>query len=238
MLTLGIAAIVAFGIIDQGEVNAQSVTGAICVYLLLGLAFTFVYGALAALDSGPFFAQGTDGTLATRLYFSYVTLTTVGYGDYTARTNAGHMLGIIEALDGPALPRHRGRAARLAHRTSTGRRDMTDSTAEFFAELERRGHEPLLAKVKGTIRFDIVEGKKKARWLVSVDRGDVTVSRRNVVRRLGRPRRPRAVRPARHRPRERDGGGSAREDRRRGRARALDPVPAGLPRASAPKGKR
>ena len=100
VLTLGIAAIVAFGIIDQGEVNAQSVTGAVCVYLLLGLAFTFVYGALAALDSGPFFAQGTDGTLATRLYFSYVTLTTVGYGDYTARTNAGHMLGIIEALMG------------------------------------------------------------------------------------------------------------------------------------------
>ena len=55
VLTLGIAAIVAFGIIDQGEVNAQSVTGAICVYLLLGLVFTFVYGALAALDSGPFF---------------------------------------------------------------------------------------------------------------------------------------------------------------------------------------
>ena len=100
VLTLGIAAIVAFGIIDQGEVNAQSVTGAVCVYLLLGLAFTFVYGALAALESGPFFAQGTDGSLATRLYFSYVTLTTVGYGDYTARTNAGHMLGIIEALMG------------------------------------------------------------------------------------------------------------------------------------------
>lgn len=57
---------------------------------------------------------------------------------------------------------------------------MTDSTAEFFAELERRAHEPLLAKVKGTIRFDIVEGRKKARWLVSVDRGDVTVSRRNL----------------------------------------------------------
>ena len=50
---------------------------------------------------------------------------------------------------------------------------------EFFAELERRGHEQLLEKVKATIRFDIVEGKKRARWLVSIDRGDVTVSRRN-----------------------------------------------------------
>jgi len=56
---------------------------------------------------------------------------------------------------------------------------MTDATAEFFAELERRGHEPLLEKVRGTIRFDIVDGKQLRRWLVSIDRGDVTVSRRN-----------------------------------------------------------
>lgn len=56
---------------------------------------------------------------------------------------------------------------------------MTDAITEFFAELERRAHEPLLDKVKGTIRFDIVEGKRTTRWLVSVDRGSVDVSRRN-----------------------------------------------------------
>lgn len=100
VLTLGIAAIIAFGIVDQGEVNQQSVTGAICVYLLLGLGFTFVYGSLAALGSGPLFVQGTDGTLAVRLYFSYVTLTTVGYGDYSLRSDLGHMLAVIEALAG------------------------------------------------------------------------------------------------------------------------------------------
>jgi hypothetical protein len=100
VLTLAIAAIVAFGIVDQGEINEQSVTGAICVYLLLGLMFTFFYGAVAALDSAPFFTSGTDGNVPLRLYFSYVTLSTVGYGDYTASTNLGHMLAIIEALTG------------------------------------------------------------------------------------------------------------------------------------------
>jgi hypothetical protein len=100
VITLAIAAIVAFGVLDQGEVNAQSVTGAICIYLLLGLAFTFVYGAVAALDSGPFFTQGTDGTLSTRLYFSYITLATVGYGDYTPSGDGGHMLAVLEALAG------------------------------------------------------------------------------------------------------------------------------------------
>ena len=100
VLTLAIAAIVAFGIVDQGEINEQSVTGAICVYLLLGLMFTFFYGAVAALDSAPFFTSGTDGTVPIRLYFSYVTLSTVGYGDYAAASNFGHLLSIIEALTG------------------------------------------------------------------------------------------------------------------------------------------
>ena len=100
VLTLSVAAIVAFGIVDQGEINEQSVMGAVCVYLLLGLMFTFFYGAVATLDSAPFFASGTDGTVPIRLYFSYVTLTTVGYGDYSAATNFGHLLAIIEALSG------------------------------------------------------------------------------------------------------------------------------------------
>ena len=56
---------------------------------------------------------------------------------------------------------------------------MDDPTTEFFAELERRGHEQLLEKVKATIRFDIAQGKKTGRWLVTIDRGDITVSRRS-----------------------------------------------------------
>jgi voltage-gated potassium channel Kch len=62
--------------------------------------FTFVYGAAAALGSGDFFAEGADGTPSLRLYFSYVTLTTVGYGDYTPAGDLGHTLAIVEALLG------------------------------------------------------------------------------------------------------------------------------------------
>jgi putative sterol carrier protein len=53
-------------------------------------------------------------------------------------------------------------------------------TAEFFDGLARRGHEPLLAKARGTVRVDLVDGKQSERWLVTVDRGDITVSHRNV----------------------------------------------------------
>jgi hypothetical protein len=99
---LVIATIVAIviGVVDQDEVNAQSVTGAICIYILVGLLFLFVYGAIAVLGSGHFFAQGTDGTRSLRLYFSYVTLATLGYGDYTPAGNLGHTLAVLEALIG------------------------------------------------------------------------------------------------------------------------------------------
>jgi predicted lipid carrier protein YhbT len=58
---------------------------------------------------------------------------------------------------------------------------MTDATAEFFQELGRRGHEPMLEKGAGTIRFDLVDGTRTERWLVTLDKGDVSVSRRNAA---------------------------------------------------------
>jgi hypothetical protein len=82
------------------EVNAQTILGAICVYVSLGMIFLFAYGAVAEIGSVPFFAQGGDGSRALRLYFSYVTLATLGYGDYTPATNLAHMLAVVEALLG------------------------------------------------------------------------------------------------------------------------------------------
>ena len=100
LLTVAIAVVIGLTIVSAGEISRQSITGAICVYLLLGMIFLFVYGAMATLGEGPFFLQGTDGTRAIRLYFSYVTLATLGYGDYTPAGNLGHTMAIIEALLG------------------------------------------------------------------------------------------------------------------------------------------
>lgn len=95
-----IIVVIALGVVDQGEVNGQSVVGAICVYLLLGMLFSFAYGSAAELGSDVFFAQGTDGTPAIRLYFSYITMATVGYGDYSAAGDLGRTLAVLEGLLG------------------------------------------------------------------------------------------------------------------------------------------
>jgi len=93
-------AVVGLGVVDQGRVNAQSIMGALCIYLLLGMFFTFAYDTVASLGDGAFFANGSDGTPFERLYFSYVTLATLGYGDYTAGGTLGRSLAVFEVLLG------------------------------------------------------------------------------------------------------------------------------------------
>jgi hypothetical protein len=53
---------------------------------------------------------------------------------------------------------------------------MTDFAVKFFEELGRRGHEPLLAKVTGRVRFDLADGPNTDPWLVTIDKGDLTVA--------------------------------------------------------------
>jgi Ion channel len=100
LLVATTCAVIVFGIAGQHGVNVQSVLGALCIYLLFGMLYTFAYGAIAALESGPFYVQGTDGTPSIRLYFSVVTLATVGYGDYTAASDLGRTVAASEGLLG------------------------------------------------------------------------------------------------------------------------------------------
>jgi hypothetical protein len=93
-------AVIGMGVWDQGTINAQSVLGVVTVYLLIGALFIFAYSAVAEIGSGTLFAQDTDGTMAERVYFSYVTLATLGYGDYTPATTTGQMMAVSEALLG------------------------------------------------------------------------------------------------------------------------------------------
>jgi Ion channel len=84
----------------SGGVTLTVVFGVLCLYLLIGLFFAFTYAAVQNLGGAPFFANGAAAVSPRSLYFSFTTMTTVGYGDYTARTNLGHTLSVTEALVG------------------------------------------------------------------------------------------------------------------------------------------
>jgi putative sterol carrier protein len=54
---------------------------------------------------------------------------------------------------------------------------MSDSTGAFFTELGRRAHQPMLRKATGKLRFDLTDGTSQATWLVTMKKGEVSVSR-------------------------------------------------------------
>jgi putative sterol carrier protein len=55
---------------------------------------------------------------------------------------------------------------------------MGEATARFLSDLAQREHEPRLAKVRGTLRFELAGNVKAKPWLVIIDRGAVTVAQR------------------------------------------------------------
>jgi hypothetical protein len=82
-------------------ISIQTVLGALSMYLLLGLLFASVFAFLASASGDAFFAQGASaGSSVNYIYFSYVTIATVGYGDLSAAGNLGRMLSASEALVG------------------------------------------------------------------------------------------------------------------------------------------
>ncbi len=92
------------GMIDDMQtrhrVTVRTIIGVLSVYLLIGLIFTFIDAIIASEASEPFFQHGHQGSPADFLYFSYATLTTVGYGDLVASIELGRSVAIIEALIG------------------------------------------------------------------------------------------------------------------------------------------
>jgi hypothetical protein len=84
----------------RGIVDLHTVLGALCIYILLGMMFAFVYGAIDLLGHEAFFVQTSHATMPDFLYFSFVTQTTVGYGDFTPAGDLGRSLAVVEALAG------------------------------------------------------------------------------------------------------------------------------------------
>ena len=54
-----------------------------------------------------------------------------------------------------------------------------DPVGEFFDALAERGREPLLQNVSGTLRFDLVDGERVEHWYLTIENGDIAVSRSN-----------------------------------------------------------
>jgi hypothetical protein len=81
------------------HVDVETVAAALSIYLMIGLFYSYLYAGLDIVDP-PVFTQTDDATRSEVLYFSFITQTTVGYGDFSAAGNTGRALAVSQAVLG------------------------------------------------------------------------------------------------------------------------------------------
>ncbi len=84
----------------SGTVTVEAVFGVLSVYVLVGMFFAALFGFVAEVEGVSVFGSGAASTVAHCIYYSFTTLTTIGYGDLTTKTNFTHTLSVSEALLG------------------------------------------------------------------------------------------------------------------------------------------
>jgi len=87
-------------LLRRQTVDSETVMGAIAAYLMAGMFFAFLYRAVGAVQTQPFFGPQGPGTFPQDLFFSFTTLTTTGYGDLTPAGNPGQSFAVLEMLIG------------------------------------------------------------------------------------------------------------------------------------------
>ena len=104
-----LAVIVLVGVLREGPITSQRLQGAICAYMLIALmfaaAYTWIDVNVPGAFNGPVAPPAAQRDPIQRFaYFSFITLTTVGYGDVTPLAPFARSLAILEALIGQLFP--------------------------------------------------------------------------------------------------------------------------------------
>jgi len=100
LVLLAAVVLIVHRVLTFGTVTLQSIYGAFSAYLIVGLMFASFFAAMDHFAGGGFFANGEHANTQTFQYFSFTTLTTLGYGDFTAADNSGRAVAVLEALTG------------------------------------------------------------------------------------------------------------------------------------------
>lgn len=86
------------------KVTTDRIVGSICIYLLIGMFFAFVYTAMSLLMPDAFDLRGMTANrvedFRDYIYFSYTTLTTIGYGDMVPTNPYTRMTAVLEGIAG------------------------------------------------------------------------------------------------------------------------------------------
>jgi len=87
-------------LVHHQKVTGQTILGALCVYILIGLIFANADYGIQLASGSSFFAQSGHHGPSDFAYFSFITMTTVGYGDLTPSTGLPRTSAVLDALTG------------------------------------------------------------------------------------------------------------------------------------------
>ena len=99
LLTVAMGAVLR-RVVSAPNVGSRTILGAISVYTVLGLLFTYLYATIDRIQSGPFFEGEAHAHAGDFLFFSYTTLTTTGFGDLVPGGQPGRMVSGLEMMIG------------------------------------------------------------------------------------------------------------------------------------------
>ncbi|HET8566482.1 MAG TPA: ion channel [Solirubrobacterales bacterium] len=99
LLTVAMGAVLR-RVLTATEVGSRTILGALSVYAVLGILFTFVYGFVDRVQAGAFFEGHPHPGGGDFLFFSYTTLTTTGYGNLVPGGQPGRMISGLEMMIG------------------------------------------------------------------------------------------------------------------------------------------
>jgi len=100
VLVLASPIAIGWRLLHHTRVTTQTVLGALCIYVLIGLVFANSDYGLQLVSGHSFFAQPGQHGPADFAYFSYITMATVGYGDLSPATGLPRSYAVLEALMG------------------------------------------------------------------------------------------------------------------------------------------
>jgi hypothetical protein len=99
-LLVGTPLAIGWRILHHQEVTGETIAGAICIYVLIGMVFANLDYGIQLASGNDFFAQSGRHGLPDFAYFSYITMATVGYGDLTPATGLPRTMSVLDALVG------------------------------------------------------------------------------------------------------------------------------------------